>query len=129
MLRGRFRYELLSPPPPPKKRPFGDSRRWGDRNADLSMKLLASGRVERLRQKESRGKRPLVVAADTGLMSGEGVSPAMIGGPTIQRLKQAALKSSGVYKRAATISTATSKIQSREAVERLFLGVREANRK
>jgi hypothetical protein len=45
------------------------------------MKLLVSGRVERLRQKESRGKRPLVVAADTGLMSGEGVSLAMIGGP------------------------------------------------
>lgn len=68
------------------------------------MKLLASGRAERLRQKESRGNRPLVVAADTGLMSGEGVSPAMIGGPTTQRPKQAAKECSGVDKRAATIS-------------------------
>mgnify|MGYP004500592927 CR=1 FL=1 len=74
------------------------------------MKLLASGRVERLRQKESRGKRPLVVAADTGLMSGEGVNPAMIGGPTTQRPEQAAMESSGVDKRAATISTQRSKI-------------------
>lgn len=47
---------------------------------DLSTKLLASGRVERLRQKASRGKPPLVVAADTGLISGEGVIAAMIGG-------------------------------------------------
>lgn len=44
------------------------------------MKLLESGSAERLRQNESCGKSPLVVAADTGLMSGEGVSPAMIGG-------------------------------------------------
>ena len=36
--------------------------------------------MERLRQKESRGNCPLVVAADTGLTSGEGVMPAMIGG-------------------------------------------------
>lgn len=78
------------------------------------MKPLASGRVERLRQKESRGKRPLVVAADTGLMSGEGVSPAMIGGPTVQRPKEDAIESSGVNKRAATISKQTSKMQSRK---------------
>lgn len=36
--------------------------------------------MERLRQNESRGNCPLVVAADTGLTSGEGVMPAMIGG-------------------------------------------------
>lgn len=46
----------------------------------MSIKLPASGKVERLRQKESRGNCPLVVAADTGLTSGEGVIPAMIGG-------------------------------------------------
>lgn len=80
------------------------------------MKLLASGRVERLRQKESRGNRPLVVAADTGLMSGEGVSPAMIGGPTIQRPKQAAKESSRVDKRAATISTKQVQDPRSEAV-------------
>jgi hypothetical protein len=44
------------------------------------MKLLGSGSVEILRQKESRGKCPLVVAADTGLTSGDGVTHAMIGG-------------------------------------------------
>ena len=55
------------------------------------MKLLDSGKVERLRQKESCGKRSLVVAADTGLMSGEGVRAFMIGGPTMQRPEQAAL--------------------------------------
>jgi len=44
------------------------------------MKLPASGRVEILRQNESRGKCPLVVAADTGLTSGDGVTHAMIGG-------------------------------------------------
>ena len=58
---------------------FGDSRRCGDLRADLRRKLLASGKVERLRQKESRGKAPLVVAADTGLTSGDGVTQAMIG--------------------------------------------------
>lgn len=78
------------------------------------MKLLASGIVERLRQKESCGKRPLVVAADTGLMSGEGVSPAMIGGPTVQRPKLAAKESSGVDNGAATISTQIPKIQGRQ---------------
>jgi hypothetical protein len=82
MLRGRFLKELLKPPCP-EKRPFGDSRRWGDLSADLRTKLPVSGKVERLRQKESRGNWPLVVAADTGLTSGasgEGVIPAMIGG-------------------------------------------------
>ncbi len=85
------------------------------------MNPLASGKVERLRQNESRGKRPLVVAADTGLISGEGVRPAMIGGPTMQRPKEAAMKSSGVDKRAATISTQTSKISSWEAERGLLL--------
>jgi hypothetical protein len=47
---------------------------------DLSTKLPASGKVERLRQNESRGNCPLVVAADTGLTSGDGVTAAMIGG-------------------------------------------------
>lgn len=62
------------------KMPLGESRRWGDRRVDLRTKLLASGRVERLREKASRGKPPLVVAADTGLTSGEGVMAVMIGG-------------------------------------------------
>jgi hypothetical protein len=79
MLRGRFLKGLLKAPLPVNS-PFGDSRRWGDRRADLRTKLFASGKVERLRQKASRGKPPLVVAADTGLMSGEGVILAMIGG-------------------------------------------------
>jgi len=72
----------LLEPPWPEKRPFGDSRRWGDLRADLRIKLPASGKVERLRQKESeRGNcKPLVVAADTGLTSGEGVIADMIGG-------------------------------------------------
>jgi hypothetical protein len=78
MLRGRFLNGLFKLPCA-ENSPFGDSRRWGDLSADLSTKLPASGRVERLRQKESRGN-PLVVAADTGLTSGEGVIPAMIGG-------------------------------------------------
>lgn len=124
MLRGRFRYEWFRPPPP-KKRPFGDSWRWGERSADLSMKLLASGRVERFRQKESRGNRPLVVAADTGLMSGEGVSPAMIGGRSIQRPEQAAKQSSGVNKRAATISTNNVQDPTSGAVWRLVLDFKE----
>lgn len=84
------------------------------------MKLPASGNVERLRQKVSRGKRPLVVAADTGLMSGEGVSPAMIGGPTLQRPKEDAIESSGVVKRAATISKTVQDAKS-EAVQTVFL--------
>ena len=79
MLRGRFLKVLLRPPLPVNK-PFGESRKWGDVSADLRRKLFVSGRVERLRQKASRGKPPLVVAADTGLTSGEGVIPAMIGG-------------------------------------------------
>lgn len=79
MLRDRFLKELLMPPPLPENRPFGESRRCGDRSVDLRTKLL-SGKVERLRLNESRGKCPLVVAADTGLTSGEGVTPAMIGG-------------------------------------------------
>lgn len=88
MLRARFLKGLLKLKPlfpRPGKRPFGESRRCGDLRADLGSKLWAgaSGRVERLRQKESRGKWPpalaLVVAADTGLTSGEGVMPAMIG--------------------------------------------------
>jgi hypothetical protein len=79
MLRGRFLKEQLKPPLP-EKSPLGDSRRWGDLSADLRTKLPVSGKVERLRQKESRGNWPLVVAADTGLMSGEGVIPAIIGG-------------------------------------------------
>jgi len=33
-----------------------------------------------------------VVAADTGLMSGEGVSPAMIGGSTTQRPEEDAME-------------------------------------
>jgi hypothetical protein len=78
MLRGRFLKELLKLLFP-KNTPFGDSRRWGDLSADFSMKLPASGRLDRLRQKESRGKWPLVVAADTGLTFGDGVMPAMIG--------------------------------------------------
>jgi hypothetical protein len=49
-------------------------------SAVFRMKLLGSGSVEILRQKESRGKCPLVVAADTGLTSGDGVTHAMIGG-------------------------------------------------
>jgi hypothetical protein len=77
MLRGRFLKGLLESP---EKRPFGDSRRCGDLRADLRIKLPASGRVERLRQNESRGNCPLAVAADTGLTSGEGVILAMIGG-------------------------------------------------
>lgn len=80
MLRGRFRKGLLRAPP--AKRPFGESSRWGDLRADLRTKLLVSGSVERFRQKESRGNWPLVVAADTGLTSGEGVIAAMIGGRT-----------------------------------------------
>lgn len=39
-----------------------------------------SGKVERLRQKESRGNAPLDVTADTGLASGDGVCKLMIGG-------------------------------------------------
>jgi hypothetical protein len=78
MLRGRFLNGLLKPLFP-ENSPFGDSRRWGDLSADLSTKLPASGRLDRLRQKESRGNWPLVVAADTGLTSGDGVMPAMIG--------------------------------------------------
>jgi hypothetical protein len=81
MLRGRFLNRLFKPPCGAKS-PFGDPRRWGDVRADLSTKLPVSGKVERLRQKESRGNCPLVVAADTGLTSGEGVIPAMIGGQT-----------------------------------------------
>jgi hypothetical protein len=80
MLRGRFRKGLLRPLELPENKPFGDSRRWGDVRADLRTKLPASGRVDRLRQKESRGNWPLVVAADTGLTSGEGVMAVMIGG-------------------------------------------------
>ena len=79
MLRGRFLNGLFKPLFP-EKRPLGDSRRWGDLSADFRTKLPASGKVERLRQKESRGNCPVVVAADTGLTSGEGVIPAMIGG-------------------------------------------------
>jgi hypothetical protein len=76
MLRGRFLNGLFKPLFPEKK-PLGDSSRWGDLSADLRTKLPESGRVERLRQKESRGNCPLVVAADTGLTSG--VMSAMIG--------------------------------------------------
>jgi hypothetical protein len=79
MLRGRFLKGLLKATLP-ENSPFGDSRRWGDLRADLRIKLFASGKVERLRQKASRGNPPLLVAADTGLMSGEGVIAAMIGG-------------------------------------------------
>lgn len=62
-----------------EKSPFGESNRCGERRADLSTKF-ESGRVERLRQKESLGNWPFVVAADTGLKSGEGVMADMIGG-------------------------------------------------
>lgn len=77
MLRGRFLNGLLLGL---GKRPFGESRRCGDLKADLRIKLPASGKFARLREKESRGKCPLDVAADTGLTSGDGVMPAMIGG-------------------------------------------------
>ena len=82
MLRGRFLKGLLRAPLPVNSL-FGDSRRWGDLRADLRTKLFVSGKVERLRQKASRGNLPLVVAADTGLTSGEGVIPAMIGGRVV----------------------------------------------
>lgn len=107
MLRGRF---LIVPVKPPlaENKPFGDSRRWGDLRADLSIKLLVSGRVERLRQKASRGKPPLVVAADTGLTSGEGVIPAMIGG---REDKGRGWSYALVVRRAATISKTACRIR------------------
>lgn len=105
MLRGRFLNGLLKPLFP-EKRPLGDSRRWGDLSADLRTKLPASGKVERLRQKESPGNCPLVVAVDTGLTSGEGVIPAMIGGRLDSgQGKLHSLELCGVCSRAATIST------------------------
>jgi hypothetical protein len=48
----------------------------------LSIKPLESGRADRLRQKESRWNRPLVVAADTGLALSRSGERAMIGGVT-----------------------------------------------
>lgn len=65
-----------------------------------------------------------MVAADTGLMSGEGVSPAMIGGSTTQRPEEDAMECSGVGKRAATISKQTTKMQSRTRYECCFFYLR-----
>lgn len=112
MLRGRFLKGLLKPPCP-ENSPFGDSRRWGDLSADLRTKLPASGRVERLRQKESRGNCPLVVAADTGLTSGEGVIAAMIGG---RMGGGRGWRHSSSAACAATISTQTSEMQRRRGM-------------
>src|ERR1700743_1745698 len=74
MLRGRFLKTPLV-----GKNPFGDSRRWGDFSVLLRTKLLESGSGERLRQKESRGNWPLVVAAETGLTAGVGVTASISG--------------------------------------------------
>jgi hypothetical protein len=63
-----------------EKRPFGESRRWGDRREDLSIKPLESGRADRLRQKESRWNGALEVAADPGLTWSRSGERAMIGG-------------------------------------------------
>jgi hypothetical protein len=65
-----------------EKRPFGESRRWGDRRDDLSIKPLESGRADRLRQKESRWNGALEVAADPGLTLSRSGERAMIGGAT-----------------------------------------------
>jgi hypothetical protein len=65
-----------------EKRPFGESRRWGDRREDLSIKPLESGRADRLRQKESRWNGALEVAADPGLTLSRSGERAMIGGAT-----------------------------------------------
>jgi hypothetical protein len=65
-----------------EKRPFGESRRWGDRREDLSIKPLESGRADRLRQKESRWNGALEVAADPGLTWSRSGERAMIGGAT-----------------------------------------------
>jgi len=115
MLRGRFLKGLLKRPAP-EKRPFGESRRWGEVRADLRIKLLASGKVERLRQKASWGKPPLVVADDTGLTSGEGVMPAMIGRRSGGGRGDAAHNSCGVqleYRRITRLGVA---YESNEAV-------------
>ena len=102
---------VLVKPPLPVNKPFGESRRWGDLRDDLSTRLLGSGKAERLRQKASRGKPPLVVAADTGLTSGEGVIPAMIGGRVD---KGRGWSYALVVRRAATISRLSARYECEE---------------